>query len=153
MSQIAEQGATALTQVARTTTGADQPYWNALAAGRLELPRCRGCGRWHWPAVWRCGDCGSWDHDWVATPLIGSVFTWTRTWHPFGGLEGIGVPFVTVVVALEGAGQTRMVGILDGADAGLQIGAKVEGRVGDTPFGGDRIPSLRWRLSSPGPSF
>ena len=138
-----------MAEPARATTGADQRYWQALAAGGLELPRCQGCGRWHWPAVWRCGDCGSWNHEWLAVPRTGSVFTWTRTWHPFGGLEGIARPFVTVVVALDGADHTRLVGILEGDEGGVAIGAPVMGHIGETTFAGQAIPALRWRLASP----
>lgn len=137
-------GAAATNPAARAVTGADQGYWQALAEGRLDLPRCAGCGRWHWPAVWRCGECGSWEHAWVPVPLTGEIFTWTRTWHPFGGLEEIGVPFVTAVVALDDAPPLRMVGIYD--DGGeIAIGLRVEGRVGQTPFGGQSVPALRWR--------
>ena len=135
-----------------TTTGADQRYWDALAEGQLELPRCRGCGRWNWPAVWRCGDCGGWHHEWVETPLSGAIFTWTRTWHPFGGLESIGIPLVIVVVALDGANHTRMAGILEGDEQGVRVGARAEGRVGETPFAGRAIPALRWRLAPHAPS-
>src|SRR3546814_3931465 len=72
----------------RHTVGADGPYWQALAEGRLELPRCEGCNRWHWPAVFRCGECGSWDHRWHTVATEGTIFSWTRTWHPFDGSEG-----------------------------------------------------------------
>src|SRR3546814_18801313 len=39
----------------RHTVGADGPYWQALAEGRLELPRCEGCNRWHRPEEPRVG--------------------------------------------------------------------------------------------------
>lgn len=127
--------------------GADGRYWQALAAGGLEMPQCAGCGRWHWPAVWRCGDCGSWDQAWRAVPMTGAVYSWTRTWHPFGGTEGIGIPFVTVVVELPEAGGRRLTGVLEGETEAVAIGAPVRGEVGETLFTGQLIPTIRWRLA------
>lgn len=130
----------------QVSTGADQRYWDALAEGRVEMQRCGNCKRWHWPAVWRCGECGGWEHTWHEVPLQGEVYTWTRTWHPFGGTEDIGVPFVSLVVHLPQAGDRRLVGILEGDEAGLAIGARVTGSVSVTRVWNDDIPAIRWRL-------
>lgn len=132
------------------TEGADGPYWRALEGGGLELPRCVGCGRWQWPAVWRCGACGSWEQRWTAVEITGSVYSWTRTHHPFGGTEGIGVPFVTVVVELAGAGGVRLTGVLEDEPQDVAIGAAVTGIVGETAFEGMNIPTIRWRLKEAG---
>ena len=129
----------------RSTPGADGPYWRALSEGRLELPVCQGCGRWHWPAVWRCGDCGSWDHEWRPLAMRGALFTWTRTWHPFAGTEQIGVPFVPVVVTLDAA-PVRLTGLLVETDADVKIGLAVEGVVSATRIGDDDLPAIRWSL-------
>src|SRR5436853_612755 len=45
--------------------GADEPYWEYLEQGEFRLPRCAGCHQWMWPAHFRCGECGSWDQEWV----------------------------------------------------------------------------------------
>ncbi|HKY92565.1 MAG TPA: zinc ribbon domain-containing protein [Nevskiaceae bacterium] len=132
----------------RHATGADGPYWNALAEGRLMLPRCRGCGRWHWPAVYRCGACGTWEPEWLDVEMTGRVFSWTRTWHPFGGSEGIGVPYVSLIVELPQAGGRRVIGLLAGDEAGLAVGTPVRGEAAETVVGDTRIPSLRWRIVS-----
>ena len=126
--------------------GAEGRYWDALLEGRLELPRCTGCGRWHWPAVWRCGSCGSWDHIWTQQPLEGEVFTYTRTHHPFGGTEAFAKPFSTLIVTLRSV-PVRLVGVLEGDEAGLKIGAPVTGTIARTAFGDAQIPALRWSLS------
>jgi uncharacterized OB-fold protein len=133
----------------RVATGADQRFWDALAGGRLEMQRCARCASWHWPAVWRCAECGCWEQAWVETPMRGEIYAWTRNWHPFGGLEAIGTPFVTVVVSLAGAGGRRLAGLLEGGEGGLTTGAGVEGRIAATPVGGDLIPSIHWRLGGP----
>ncbi|PKB14787.1 hypothetical protein B0I00_2388 [Novosphingobium kunmingense] len=125
--------------------GAEGPYWDALLDGHLKLPRCRGCGAWHWPAVWRCGECGSWDHEWVERALTGTVFSHTRTHHAFAGTEAFDRPFTTVLVSLTEV-PIRLIGVLEGSEEGLRIGAEVEGRIDRTRFGTHDIPALRWRL-------
>ncbi len=130
----------------RHRSGADGPYWQALAAGELQLPRCVACARWHWPAVFRCGECGGWDIAWHRVEPSGQVFSHARTWHPFAGSEGIGVPYVSLVVELPQAGGCRLLGILSGDEAGLRIGAKVNGTIAVTRINDDGIPSLRWTL-------
>ena len=129
--------------------GADGRYWQALAEGRLELPRCEGCSRWHWPAVWRCGDCGSWEHAWYGVPMTGTVYSWTRTWHPFAGVEALAKPFVSLVVALDGADHRRLTGLLEGDDQPV-IGAPVHGFISATVFAGQSIPTIKWRLTEAG---
>ena len=126
--------------------GAEGRYWRALIEGHLELPRCAGCGHWHWPAVWRCGRCGSWEHDWRPQPLAGAIFSHTRTHHPFGGTEAFAKPFTTVLVALDSV-PVRLIGVLEGDETGLAIGAPVTGRVDRTRFDQAEIPALRWSLA------
>lgn len=128
----------------------DAPYWAALSEGRLALPRCASCSQWHWPAVARCGECGEWGLTWHDTAIEGTIFSWTRTWHPFGGTEGLEKPFVTVVVAITGAGDRRLMGLLEGvaADAQVPIGAFVTGRVTGTRYGEDEIPTITWQLAA-----
>jgi uncharacterized OB-fold protein len=77
--------------------------------------------------------------------MRGTIFTWTRTWHAFGGTEAIGVPFVPVVVSLDGA-PIRLTGLLDQVDADVRIGAAVEGAASATPIGDESVPAIRWSL-------
>lgn len=135
-----------MVQMVTGQLGAEAPYWEGLAEGRLVLPRCKGCGKWHWPAVWRCGECGSWDHEWHEQPLAGTVFSWTRTHHRFGGTEGLELPFVTALVLLDSV-PVRLNGLIEGDEGGLKIGAAVTGRTDFTAFGKDKIPSIRWKLA------
>jgi len=125
---------------------ADARFWEALASGQLELQRCSQCGIWHWPAVFCCGACGSWDQEWVPVPIEGTIFTWTRTHHDFPGTEGLVKPFVTVVVTIVDS-QVQLMGLLEGAQDGVSIGAKVTGRVVANPGEARGGPSFRWRLS------
>ncbi len=126
---------------------ADAPYWRALSEGRLTMQRCQGCSHWHWPAVSRCSECGAWDPPWQDVPIEGAVFSWATTWHPFGGTEAIGVPYTTVLVALPHADNRRLLGLWEGEEGELSMGAAVVGSVGATMVGKTEVPSLRWRLA------
>lgn len=134
-----------MSQAAIASGSADAPYWQALSEGKLKLQHC-DCGIWHWPAVWRCGECGRWDPEWKDVTLKAQVYSWQKTWHAFGGTEDIGLPYVTVLAALPQAGERRLLGLFDGEVEQLTTGAELEGRITETLIAGNRIPSLRWRL-------
>lgn len=125
--------------------GADEHYWEALSQGRLELQQCKGCQRWNWPAVWRCGECGSWEHGWHEVPLSGRIFSWTRTWHEFGAPRQFKPPFVIVVVELDGAGGRRVTGTLRcEPDAEVRIGDRVTGEIRPVQLEDRELPGLSW---------
>lgn len=111
--------------------GADGSFWNALDEGAFRLPRCGGCGKWTWPAHYRCGDCGCWDFDWVDIEPVGHIFTWTRN-HAVSDVikeRRDMLPYVSLLVELQHAGNIRIPGILVGSDNGLRIGARVRGTI------------------------
>lgn len=126
----------------------DAPYWNGLAEDRLCLPRCSHCERWQWPAVARCGECGHWGSNWHDLPIKGRIFSWTRTWHPFGGLEALPLPFVSVLVEIDGTDGKRLMGLLEGIGEQdeVRIGAAVTGRIGRTQYGDESVPVINWHL-------
>lgn len=127
--------------------GAESPYWEALLDGRLALQKCAQCGVRHTPAVWRCSACGSWEHVWEDVPMRGRIFTWTRNWHRFGGQEALDLPFITVIVELDGGGGARVMGLLDKGSAEIAIGARVTGVRADTSYADRTVPSIRWSLA------
>ncbi len=136
--------ASKVTSAAQWATGAEAPYWEALADGVLALQKCAQCQRWHWPAVWRCGDCGSWEHVWEAVEPTGRVFSWTRTHHKFDGLESLPTPFVIAVVELPKAGGVRLTGLMKDNPAHIHIGADVRGVPGSTVYAGAAVPAWHW---------
>jgi uncharacterized OB-fold protein len=127
---------------------ADEPFWAALESGEFRLPRCAGCGRWTWPAHWRCGDCGSWDFDWTALEPRGSVFSWTRTWYAFDRTkERAGdLPYVVILAEIDDADGARVLGVLAGDDAGLKIGAPVVGTILPPSEKAQGYPSIVWTV-------
>lgn len=121
--------------------GADAPYWDALAGGKLLLPRCDGCDRWMWPAGLRCGACGTIGVHWEERPMAATVFSWTRTWHPFALAESFDLPFVTVLAEIDDCG-VRLLGRYEGETPA--IGDALTGRATTTQVGDDQIPVIVW---------
>lgn len=123
---------------------ADARYWRALEEGRLELPVCGGCGRWQWPAVSRCGECGSWDSEWRQVTPRGTIFSWNRTRHPFAGTEQLEPPYVSVLVELADAGRIRLLGLFARDGGTPAIGQRVTGRVGTMRYLDRQLPAITW---------
>jgi len=126
--------------------GADEAYWQALSAGELKLPQCSACGKTHWPAVWRCGECGSWEHEWKSFEFSGTIFSWARTWHEFGAAKEFGLPYVSVVVEIDNANGRRLLGTIAGNAENIRIGDRVRGEVINVNIEDEVIPALRWHL-------
>jgi uncharacterized OB-fold protein len=129
------------------SNSADAPYWEGLRQGRLSMQQCQRCATWHWPAVWRCGECGAWEPAWQDIALEGEVYSWQHTLHPFEGTEDIGVPYTTVLAALPQAGGRRLLGLFEGEYAQLATGVALSGSISETTIRGLTIPSLRWRIA------
>jgi hypothetical protein len=128
--------------------GADDGYWEFLEAGEFRLPRCSGCQQWTWPAHWRCGECGSWDFEWAPLDPRGVVYSWTRTWYAFDRTteRAEDVPYVVLLVEVEGAGGARVMGVLEGDEEGLRIGTPARGTIRPPSEKSKGYPSLVWSL-------
>lgn len=73
-----------------------------------------------------------------------TVFSWTRTWHPFAMTEDLSLPFVSVVVGIDDCG-IRLLGRFDASDEEApRIGEALSGRLGETVVGPRRIPTIIW---------
>ena len=129
--------------------GADDPFWEALEAGEFRLPRCAGCGRWTWPAHWRCGHCGSWEFRWSAVEPAGTVYSWTRTWYAFDRTaERAGdIPYVVVLVEVDGTDGARVLGLFVDDEVALKIGARVRGAILPPSEKARGYPSIVWSLA------
>lgn len=130
---------------------ADGPFWDYLERREFRVPRCVGCGRWMWPAHYRCGDCGSWDQEWLERPLHGAVYSWTRTWYAFDRTQerAEDVPYVVVLVEIPETDGARVLGVLSGSEDGLRIGAAVQGSICEPAPKAKGYPSVVWTLEAP----
>ena len=123
---------------------ADAPYWRWLAEGELRLPRCAGCRCWLWPPQRRCATCGTYGLDWVPVEPAGTVYSWTRTWYRF--VPEREPPFCVVLAEVDGTDGARVLGVLEGSDAGLAIGRRVIGQIHPASDESRGFPTLRWSL-------
>jgi uncharacterized OB-fold protein len=107
--------------------GLDRPYWEGLHASVLRLQRCVPCQAFQWGPEWICHRCLGEDLEWVAVPPVGTIYSWERVWHPVTPALADAVPYLAVIVEVEGTG-VRLVGNLLGArDQQVRIGTRVEG--------------------------
>ena len=129
-------------------SGLDLPFHQGLAAHQLVLQRCGSCGEWQWPAEVLCYRCRSFAMQWAATAAEGTLFTWTRVWHPAReGLEDA-VPYVVAVVEIPAAGGVRLVGNLIGDPLRPPvIGERLRGVFEDHQVAGEAYTLLHWQAA------
>jgi uncharacterized OB-fold protein len=78
-----------------------RPWWEALAEGRLILPRCLSCGRCWFPPAPGCPNCGAERFEWIEATGRGSIYSWVvigRALHPAFDAD---VPYTIVAVDLD----------------------------------------------------
>lgn len=105
-------------------TPVSAPYWEAAAAGRLVLQRCRDCGRWqHYPRV-LCAACWGADLAWAEPAGTGVVWTFTvahRPGHPAWQAE---VPYAIAIVELD-EGPRLLANVIDCPPEAVRVGMAV----------------------------
>ena len=128
--------------------GADEKYWQYLEENEFRLPACADCGRWMWPAHYRCPACGSWTFEWLPVEPIGTVFSWTRTWYSFDRTkERSGdLPYVVALVEVSGTSGSRVMGIVDGDSQGIAIGMPVRGIIQPPSEKSKGYASIHWTI-------
>ena len=105
--------------------GSAARYWQALDAGRIELPRCRACTRWIFYPRAFCPSCHSTDVVWAEIQGAGRVYTYSvvhRATHPWF-LDK--TPYVYALVELDAG--VRLPTTIVGCDtAAVGIGLAVQ---------------------------
>lgn len=69
---------TSVAQYAPAITPVNQPYWDGLARGVLNLQRCAGCGSWQFPPAKYCRTCLGDDVHWTPSAGTGRIWSWVR---------------------------------------------------------------------------
>ncbi|WP_333773645.1 Zn-ribbon domain-containing OB-fold protein [Streptomyces sp. IBSBF 3136] len=109
-----------------------RPYWEAAAAGRLLLRRCRACGRAHHYPREFCPHCWSAEVDWEEAGGRATLYTWSTVHRNDLAPFDARTPYVAAVVDLaEGPRMmTELVGCAgDEAVAGMDLGVAFRGGV------------------------
>lgn len=85
--------------------------------------------------------------------MTGEVFSWTRSWYAFDRVRerAAEIPYATLVVEIADAGGARVIGALEGGDAKLRVGARVEGRILAPCAKTKGYPSVAWSLVGDAP--
>lgn len=110
-----------------------QWWWDALAAGRLELPRCLSCGRTFFPPQPTCPHCGSGEWERIQASGLGRVYSWVVIHIPLDTRFKDEVPYAILAVELDEGARLfgRWKGTLEEIAAGARVKAwiyRVEGQ-------------------------
>jgi uncharacterized OB-fold protein len=102
-------------------------WWQAAAAHRLLVQRCADCGHTRMPPGPLCPACRSFNRTWQEVSGRGSVYTYTVVHRAYVPSLSDRLPYVVVVVELEGGGGTRLISNLVDIDPGaVHVGLAVE---------------------------
>jgi uncharacterized protein len=116
----------AISAPAVVPTPTAQPYWDALAAGKLVMQRCEACGSWvHYPRI-RCRTCLSDRLTWHEVEPTGTLYAFSVAYHPTAPwYDGPGPQVIAIVELGNGVRLTTNV-VTDGPQS-LSIGMRVTG--------------------------
>lgn len=118
------------------------PFWQAAEQGRLLLPRCGACARFHWTPRPVCPFCASVDVAWAPASGRGRVYACST-------LRRADPPYTVAYVEVD-EGPRLLTNLVDMPEAALAIGTPVrvvfqrtdEGRMAPK-FTHDNTPSPR----------
>jgi len=118
------------TQTLQHTLVAPEPdldtqwWWDALAAGRVEIPRCRSCGKAFFQPQSSCPHCGSGEWDREVVSGRGTVYSWVVIHTPLDPRFKDEVPYPILAVELEEG--VRLFGRWKGTEDQISAGAPVQ---------------------------
>ena len=103
----------------------NEEFWRAASENRLEIQRCSNCGRWQYPPVERCPQCGSAKLSWLPASGKGVVHTFTIFHMLYDKSFKNDLPYNVAVVALE-EGPQMLTNLIDIDNDAIEIGLPVE---------------------------
>lgn len=101
-------------------------WWQAATEHRLLVQRCADCGHMQLPPGPLCAACRSFNRGWQDVSGRGTVYTYTIVHRAYVPSLGDKLPYIVIVVELEGGGGARLTSNLVDAEPGsVQIGMPV----------------------------
>jgi uncharacterized OB-fold protein len=85
------------------------PHFDGLARGRIELPHCTDCKRFHWYPMPHCPHCQSRAIEWKAVAGDARLYSWTVVRHAFHPSLRDELPYVVALVTFDDAPGIRLV--------------------------------------------
>ena len=104
--------------IARIANPETKVFWKAAARGRLLLPKCTSCGRFHWYPRRVCPHCASTSIEMHAAKGTGEVYSYSI-------MRRAKVPYAIAYVRLS-EGTTMMTNIVDCAFEDIRVGMPVK---------------------------
>lgn len=106
-------------------TPTSQPFWDALAQGRVEIQRCDDCGSWVYYPRARCSMCLSAALTWTQVSGEGIVYTFTVARQPTTpAFAEVDTPIIAVVELDEGPRLTTSLEHIEVGD--VRVGMRVQ---------------------------
>jgi uncharacterized protein len=103
------------------------PFWEASAEHRLVCQFCVACEKPRTPPALLCWNCQSSQSEWRELPGSGRIYSYVVTHHPILPSLAESVPFVSVLVELDGAPGARLPALLtDSLVEDIEIGQLVQ---------------------------
>lgn len=125
--------------------GVDTEFWEAARRHQLAIQCCRVCGTFQAPPEWVCHRCHSRDVGWEVVPGRGRIFSWIRVHHAAHPALREALPYLVVLVEIDGADGVRLIGNLVGpADQEVSIDTTVEAVFEDHEGG---YTLVQWRAA------
>lgn len=129
--------------------GLSKPFWDGLREEKIMVQRNPKTGVYQFPPQWMNHDDQSFDVQWVEAPPHGSIYSFTRSWHPVHPALREATPYIVVVVELEGCGGIRMLGnLLGDREQDVTIGAPVDAVFEHHKDAEPAFTLLQWRVAS-----
>lgn len=108
------------------STETSRHFWQACIGGRLEMPRCLGCGALRWYPQPVCPYCHTRETEWVELSGRATLFAHTRVhraFHP--GVAGL-LPLVSILAQPEEDRRVRFVSrLVDFTPEAVRIGMDI----------------------------
>ncbi|MDA3040444.1 MAG: OB-fold domain-containing protein [Actinomycetota bacterium] len=102
-----------------------QPFWDALAAGRVDLQHCAECGQWVYYPRSRCSACMSPNLVWETISGAGTLYTYTIARQPTTPAFSEAPDLVLAVVQLD-EGPKLTTSLENVTEDGVRIGMRVK---------------------------
>lgn len=100
-----------------------QPYWEALRANEIRIPRCKQCLRFRMNFDRWCPHCQSDEFEW--TKVSGKGAVWSQCEFHRSYFEGFDLPYGVALVRLD-VGVLVMTNIIETLYSEIEIGMPVE---------------------------
>ncbi len=102
-------------------------FWAGCKQHKLLVQRCKDCRRYRWYPRPVCGNCGSFDTEWVEVSGRGKIYSYVIVYRtPLQAFRD-DTPYTTVVVELDNIPYVRMLGRFTNCPAEkVRIGMPVE---------------------------